>query len=370
VAYADVISVMIQSPDFLYLVEHGDQPASNAPGGVYTLSAHELAARLSYHLWDTMSDDELFRVAEDGSLLKDDVYKKEAQRLLSDPRARAALDRFFADYLQTNSVGGALGKGGLNYRNPYAYVGNPVYNALAGSDLPGPSLGKDMVDDAAGMLDYYVWTQPGTVHDLLTSELSFTKSAALAKIYGVAPWDGASAPPALPAGQRPGLFTRALFLAGGVDTNPILKGVFLRRYALCDTIDPPPPGAANSTITLSSNETTRQVVTEITKNPPCSAAGYLFVDVVAAAFACEASRVGVFGWGDTATFSSYTGFDWHQDVAHQWWFQQQQQWLTQSYQGFFENVFLYLAAKLDSLQDVDGRTVLDNTCSPGRKSVA
>jgi hypothetical protein len=40
---------------------------------------------------------------------------------------------------------------------------------------------------------------------------------------------------------------------------------------------------------------------------------------------------------------------------------QPQVWLTQAYQGVFENVLLYLAAKLDALQDADGGTVLDNS---------
>ena len=87
----------------------------------------------------------------------------------------------------------------------------------------------------------------------------------------------------------------------------------------------------------------------------------LVIGACLAAFACEASRIGVFGWGDTQAFSDYGGSDWHQDVAHQWFMTQPQAWLTQSYQGVFENVFLYLAAKLDALEDVDGRTVLDNT---------
>jgi hypothetical protein len=90
-------------------------------------------------------------------------------------------------------------------------------------------------------------------------------------------------------------------------------------------------------------------------------AGQLWADVVAAAFACGVSRIGVFGWGDTSRFSDYTGSNWHQDVAHKWFLPQPQAWLIQSYQGVFEQVFVYLAAKLDSLVDVDGRSVLDNT---------
>jgi hypothetical protein len=269
-AYADVIAVMLDAPDFLYFVEHGDQPVANLVG-VYTLGAFELASRLSYHLWDTMPDDELWAAAQDGSLLQDAVYKKEVDRLFADPRAKATLHRFFTDYLQTNSSGGPMGLGGLNFRNLAAYNNDSVFKALAGSDLPAPTLGQSMVDDAVGMLDYYVWTTPGTVHDLLTSGLSFARSADVAKIYRLVPWDGMSAPPAFPDGQRPGLFSRALFVAGGLDTNPILKGVFLRRYLLCDYVPRPPPAAANAAIVLSANQTTRQVVTELTKNAPCNA---------------------------------------------------------------------------------------------------
>lgn len=87
----------------------------------------------------------------------------------------------------------------------------------------------------------------------------------------------------------------------------------------------------------------------------------LWADVVAAAFACGASRIGTFGWGDTAGFSSYRGSDWHGDAAHMWNTPQGQAYLAESYQGFFEHAFLYLAAKLDALDDGNGQSVLDNT---------
>jgi hypothetical protein len=93
--------------------------------------------------------------------------------------------------------------------------------------------------------------------------------------------------------------------------------------------------------------------------------GQLYVDVLAQAFACNATRIGVFGFGDTSGFSP--GFaasgmsSWHQDVAHQWFLDEEQGWLVQSYQGLFEQVFLYLAAALNGMQDADGKTVLDNS---------
>jgi hypothetical protein len=268
-AYADVITVMLNAPEFLYSVEHGDKPVEGLPG-VYTLTAHELASRLSYHVWDTMPDDELWAAAEDGSLLSDAVYEKEIDRLFSDPRAKTAMHGFFGDYMQVRNTGGPRGTGGLNYHDLALRDTDPVFKAFAGSDLPSPDLEPDMVDDALEMLDYYVWSEPGTVHDLLTSSLSFAKSSDVAKIYGVKPWDGKSTPPSLPEGQRPGLFTRALFVSAGVDTSPILKGVYLRRYLLCDTIGRPPPQAANAMVSLSTNQTTRQVTEALTSVSPCS----------------------------------------------------------------------------------------------------
>jgi hypothetical protein len=92
-----------------------------------------------------------------------------------------------------------------------------------------------------------------------------------------------------------------------------------------------------------------------------AAYGQLWADLVVAAFSCGASRIGVLGWGETSGFSDYVGTDWHHDVAHQWMDAQPQAWLTQSYQGFFEQVFLYLAAKLDQVDDGMGGSLLDST---------
>jgi len=61
-----VIQRMLQSPFFVYRVEHGD-PAT-LKDGVVRLTGHEQAARLSYFLWNTTPDDALFADAEAGKL--------------------------------------------------------------------------------------------------------------------------------------------------------------------------------------------------------------------------------------------------------------------------------------------------------------
>jgi Protein of unknown function (DUF1588)/Protein of unknown function (DUF1585) len=149
-----------------------------------------------------------------------------------------------------------------------------------------------MIDDVLGLLDYQTWTAASGVRALFTSELSFAKDARLAKIYGVAAWDGVSAPPALPAGQRPGLLTRALFLStGSANTRPIMKGVFIRKNILCNDIPPPPPGANATPPVLGPDMTTRQSVAALTEGAGTVCAG------------CHASLINPLGYA-TESFDS------------------------------------------------------------------
>lgn len=253
-AFADVIGVMLNAPQFLYQVEHGDAPVPNQPG-TFTLSSWELASRLAYQLWDTMPDDELFTAAADGSILKDDVFRREVDRMLADPRARVTLDGFVRDWLKADDLSP------LDLRNT-----DPLFIAFAGANLPSKTLRDEVIADAVDTVDYFMWTKPSGMKELLTSDVAVNKGPELAKIYGVPAWNGQGAPPSFAAGQRPGLFTRALFLASGsANTRPIQKGVFLRRHILCDEIGTPPAGANAKLPELRPDLTTREVVEQLTQ---------------------------------------------------------------------------------------------------------
>jgi hypothetical protein len=255
-AFADVIQVMLNSAQFLYFVEQGGEAVAGRPG-VYTLTAHELASRLSYHFWQTLPDAELWETAEDGSLLAESAYERQVERLWRDPRTLRTMVEFFSDWLKVENLPA------LHERNR-----DPVYAAFAGEDLPSPELRQHLIDEMLDMLAHYTWTEPGGVKELFQSELSFAKTADVAAIYGTSMWDGSSAPPRMPAGQRPGILTRAVFLAtGSANTRPIMKGVFLRRHMLCDQIPPPPAGVNAMPPELRPGMTTRQVVEELTEQP-------------------------------------------------------------------------------------------------------
>jgi hypothetical protein len=270
---ADLVAVLLGAPQFLYLVEHG---ASAASGARIALGAHELAARLSYHFWGTLPDAALWSAAEDGSLLEPTVYEAAVDRLIADPRARATTREFYRDWLKLEDLPE------LDRLND-----SPLFQAFAGTPLPSAGLREQMIDEVLDLLQYYTWDEPSDLDAVLLSELSFARDAELAAIYGVEPWSGSEAGVQLPA-ERTGLLSRAAFLAtGSPNTRPVMKGLFIRRYVLCDTIPPPPNNAAANTPELSDDLSTRQVVEELTEQPGSVCAGCHVTQINPMGFATE-----------------------------------------------------------------------------------
>jgi hypothetical protein len=275
-AFADVLGVLLNAPQMVYFVEHGTNEVSGHAGS-FELSSYELASRLSYQLWQTAPDAQLLAHAADGSLLDAQTYRAEVTRLLTDSRARAALDEFFGDFAKVEELPA------LDAKNS-----DTVFKAFAGAGLPSPKLREAMIDDVLGLLDYYTWQKPSGVASFFRSNSSFARSPELASLYGVPVWDGVGEPPAFPAEQRPGLLTRALFLStGSPNTRPIMKGVFIRRHILCDAIPPPPPGANAKPPELEPGMTTRETVEELTQMPGTVCAGCHATLINALGFATE-----------------------------------------------------------------------------------
>ena len=87
------------APGFIFLGE----PAG-ASIGPRPLTDHELATRLSYFLWSTMPDDELFALAEAGKLRQPAVTASQVKRMLADPKAT----EFVRNFGGTVAVGPAI----------------------------------------------------------------------------------------------------------------------------------------------------------------------------------------------------------------------------------------------------------------------
>ena len=93
------LKAVLVSPHFLFRVE-----AAAASAGPQPLTGHELATRLSYFLWSTMPDEELFRLADQDRLRDGDVLHAQVERMLDDPRAAAFAEQFVGQWLGTHEV--------------------------------------------------------------------------------------------------------------------------------------------------------------------------------------------------------------------------------------------------------------------------
>lgn len=258
---ADVIAGMLLAPAFLYVLEDGGEPGVTS-GAPIKLTGHELAARLSYHFWQSMPDPQLTEAARTGELLTDAGYQTQVDRLFGDPRTRATLDSFFFEAFKLEDVA-TLGQSNTD----------PLYRAFAGPDLPGPGIRQAMIDEVMDLFRHYSWRQPSGIAAVLESDLSLTRDAGLARLYGTTAVAEGGSPQRFAPGERPGLLTRAAFLVNGsINTRPVMKGVFIRKALLCDDI-PPPPGNANVTPPPpDSRRSTRAVVEAITEQPGTSCA--------------------------------------------------------------------------------------------------
>lgn len=254
--FADVVTVMLTAPQFLYMVEHGDAAVEGRDGS-YWLSSFELASRLSYHFWQTMPDDALFEAAKSGALLDDDEYAAQVDRLLADPRAAETFGHYYREWLWLDSLPAMD-----------ALLGTPAFDTVRGDFEPLPDTTTNMIAEVVDMARWYTFTAAGSFDELLQSDRSFARTDDLAQIYGMPAWDGNGDPPTFSDDARAGLLTRAALVAtGGLSTRPIKKGVFIRKGLLCDVIPPPPNNAAANPPEVSDEMTTREVVEELTEMP-------------------------------------------------------------------------------------------------------
>ena len=95
-----VLQAVLANPNFLFRVEQDPQPGEAA--NIHTLNDYELASRLSYFLWSSMPDDELFALAAKGKLRAN--LDKEVVRMLKDPKAQSLVNNFAGQWLRLRQV--------------------------------------------------------------------------------------------------------------------------------------------------------------------------------------------------------------------------------------------------------------------------
>ena len=98
---AQAIVPVLASPRFLFRVESAEPGSSKS---FATVDEHALATRLSYFIWSTMPDDELFGLADRRELRKN--FGAQVKRMVADKRSEALIQNFVGQWLQTRDVEG------------------------------------------------------------------------------------------------------------------------------------------------------------------------------------------------------------------------------------------------------------------------
>jgi hypothetical protein len=210
-----VVSEMLQSPNFLYHWEIGDEPPARdaADAALVNLTPYQIASRLSYFLWESMPDDALLAAAGSGALSTPEGVLAEAQRLLADrTRSKNALFNFHRQWLHVDNL----------------------------EDLaPGTNLGELLGEELELFLSSVLLEGDGTLASLFTAPYTFANQTTAAE-YGAAVTGSAFIRLDLDPSQRLGLLMQVPFLRTNGTAPPVDRGLVVFRQLLCGMVEPPP----------------------------------------------------------------------------------------------------------------------------------
>jgi hypothetical protein len=191
-----------------------------------------------------------------------DQVVAQAQRLLTDPRARGMVADFHRQWL------------GLDRLN------SVVREVVPGMEVTGlgPGLKASLMEFSA----FAYWEGGGNVQTLFTSPTYFV-DAAMAPILGITPApDQALTRVDDATAQRSGLLTQPALLAMFAHENqssPILRGAFVRERLMCQPVPPPPPTVNNTPPVPKTTGTTRERFASHAADGTCAACHSLFDDL-------------------------------------------------------------------------------------------
>jgi len=235
------------SPWFLFRVE---VPSGPTDSETQSLSAHELAARLSYFLWSTQPDAALRALADDGTLLKDSVLEEQVQRMLQDPKADGLVEGFGAHWMGLPDLAVASPDPAL-----FPSFDEVLREAM---DLELRDLiGRTLLGDLSML-------------DLLTAESSWLEPA-LAEHYGVSLEEGGYA--TVEGRTGGGVLTMAAFLtltSNTTRTSPVRRGHWVVSNIMCEEPPPPPDGVEQSFDQSEGADTVPEQLAAHRANPACA----------------------------------------------------------------------------------------------------
>lgn len=239
------LAAALTSPKFLYLVEvsgsgeatRGVSEGQDDPSltrRVTTdgatkreLNNYEIASRLSYFLWSSMPDDELFRAASTGELIDPAKRADQVDRMLRDSKATRFVDGFARQWLRTDSF--------LTFA-PDQYLYKDYDEKLADAVVREPlEFFRTILQDDLSTLNF------------IDADFLVINNR-LARHYGIDAVKGEEfqkvvLPDDSPRGGLLGMAGVHQAGSDGIRTKPVSRAVYIREVLFNNPPDPPPPNA-------------------------------------------------------------------------------------------------------------------------------
>jgi hypothetical protein len=224
---AETLKSVLVSPFFLYRVE--EEPDKL---GSYPLSNFEVATRLSYFLWCSMPDQELFDLAYMGMLDDSLVLEKQVRRMLADPKSKRFAENFSSQWL------------GINKLMDNQPIADPETFPEFTMDIR-KALYRETIE-----YFYYVLTQSKNMLELINSNYTFLNKE-LADYYGIPGVEGDEIQKfVLQDSSRGGVLGMGSVLTTTslpIRTSPVLRGKWVLEQLMGTSPPPPPPVVAELT---------------------------------------------------------------------------------------------------------------------------
>jgi hypothetical protein len=235
----------------------GEPVCSDVPAvsGLYEVDDWSVASRLAYALTGEGPDAELLEAAARGELTNEAQVRPHAERLMGTPAARRQLEAVLDAWLNLEAIPAP----------------HPTMAKLAGVSAEG--LNEEARRELLDYAGYQILDREADTQVLMSEPVGFPRSERLATLYG-APVVSGSDPVELPLGHGGMLLRLAPLLSGQLSSSPILRGVYVRKRILCDTLPSPDFSIVNARLEQFEAQdrsvlSTRQAVTEITSMGAC-----------------------------------------------------------------------------------------------------
>ncbi|MEO0416800.1 MAG: DUF1592 domain-containing protein, partial [Verrucomicrobiota bacterium] len=241
-ALISAFKAVLVSPDFLYLKE--SEP---------NLKAYQLANRMSYFLWSSMPDDALTQVQKE--LFTPQKRREQAERMLSDRKFKGLVEGLSESWLRLDKLG-SMPPDNSKFM-PY-YIRD---------------LGSLMRQETELFLSHMI-RENRPVKEFLAANWSYLNYE-LASHYGIDGVEGSQMRwTRIPEDNpRRGLLGQGSILtlsANGVDTSPVVRGIWVLENILGTPPSPPPPDVEPLDVDTRGAKTIKQQLAKHRNNAACA----------------------------------------------------------------------------------------------------